>query len=110
MLGHSRARAWTQFTIQPALWDLEFPRGNPDGRSSPEQFPGPDWRIKIMNKIKVVQIIPLLSPRGAERVAVHLATGLNRRRYETTVISRSGSVGCDLYHILERAEIDARDH
>jgi len=29
MLGHSRARALTQFPIQPALWDLEFPRGNP---------------------------------------------------------------------------------
>jgi len=61
-----------------------------------------------MNKIKVVQIIPLLSPGGAERVAVHLATGLNRRRYETTVISLSGRVGCDLDHILEGAEIEAR--
>jgi len=87
---------------------LEFPRGNPDGRSSPEQFPGPDWRIEIMNKVKVVQIIPLLSPGGAERVAVHLATGLNRRRYETTVISLSGRVGCDLDHMLEGAEIEAR--
>ncbi len=61
-----------------------------------------------MNKIKVVQIIPLLSPGGAERVAVHLATGLDRRRYETTVISLSGRVGCDLDHMLEGAEIEAR--
>jgi len=90
------------------IMGLEFPRGNPDGRSSPEQFPGSDWRIEIMNKIKVVQIIPLLSPGGAERVAVHLATGLNRRRYETTVISLSGRVGCDLDHMLEEAEIEAR--
>src|SRR5258708_25403487 len=105
MLGHSRARAWTQFPIQPALWDLEFPRGNPDGRSSPEQFPGPDWQIKIMNKITVVQIIPLLSPGGAERVAVHLATGLNRRQLGTTVISLSGPVGCDVNHMSHDAEI-----
>ncbi len=61
-----------------------------------------------MSKIKVVQIVPLLSPGGAERVAVHLATGLNRRRYETLVISFSGRVGCDLDHMLEEADIPAR--
>jgi glycosyltransferase involved in cell wall biosynthesis len=61
-----------------------------------------------MNKIKVVQIVPLLSPGGAERVAVHLARGLNRRRYETLVISYSGRVGCDLDHMLEEAGIEAR--
>jgi glycosyltransferase involved in cell wall biosynthesis len=87
---------------------LEFLRGNLDGRSSLEQFPGPNWRIEIMNRIKVVQIIPLLSPGGAERVAVHLARGLNRRRYETMVISFSGRVGCDLDHMLEEADIEAR--
>ena len=61
-----------------------------------------------MNKIKVVQIVPLLSPGGAERVAVHLARGLNRRRYETLVISFSGRVGCDLDHMLEDGGIEAR--
>ena len=61
-----------------------------------------------MNKIKVVQIVPLLSPGGAERVAVHIARGLNRRRYETMVISFSGRVGCDLDHMLEDADIKAR--
>jgi len=61
-----------------------------------------------MNKVKVVQIVPLLSPGGAERVAVHLARGLNRRRYETLVISFSGRVGCDLDHMLEEAGIEAR--
>src|SRR5258708_39768192 len=61
-----------------------------------------------MSKIKVVQIVPLLSPGGAERVAVHLATGLNRRQYETLVISFSGRVGCDLDHMLEEADIQAR--
>jgi glycosyltransferase involved in cell wall biosynthesis len=108
MLGRSHARGKTQFPIQPALCGLEFPHGSPDGRSSPEQFPGPDWRIEIMNKIKVVQIVPLLSPGGAERVAVHIARGLNRRRYETMVISFSGRVGCDLDHMLEEADIEAR--
>src|SRR5260221_562552 len=61
-----------------------------------------------MSRIKVVQIVPLLSPGGAERVAVHLATGLKRRRYETLVISFSGRVGCDLDHMLEEADIEAR--
>jgi len=61
-----------------------------------------------MNRIKVVQIVPLLSPGGAERVAVHLARGLNRRRYEMLVISFSGRVGCDLDHMLEEADIEAR--
>jgi glycosyltransferase involved in cell wall biosynthesis len=87
---------------------LEFPRANPVGRFSPEQFPGPDWRIEIMNKVKVVQIVPMLSPGGAERVAVHIARGLNRRRYEPMVISFSGRVGCDLDHLLEDAGIEAR--
>ncbi len=61
-----------------------------------------------MNKIKVVQIVPLLSPGGAERVAVHITRGLNRRRYEPIVISFSGRVGCDLDHMLEDAGIEAR--
>jgi len=87
---------------------LDFPPENPDGRFSPEQFPGPDWQIELMNKIKVVQIVPLLSPGGAERVAVHITRGLNRRRYEPIVISFSGRVGCDLDHMLEDAGIEAR--
>ena len=61
-----------------------------------------------MNKIKVVQIVPLLSPGGAERVAVHIARGLNRRRYQPIVISFSGRVGCDLDHMLEEAGIEVR--
>jgi glycosyltransferase involved in cell wall biosynthesis len=61
-----------------------------------------------MNKIKVVQIIPLLSPGGAERVAVHIARGLNRRRYEPIVISFTGRVGCDLDRMLEDEGIEAR--
>ncbi|HXC48668.1 MAG TPA: glycosyltransferase [Candidatus Sulfotelmatobacter sp.] len=61
-----------------------------------------------MNKVKVVQIVPMLSPGGAERVAVHIARGLNRRRYESMVISFTGRVGCDLDHMLEDEGIEAR--
>jgi glycosyltransferase involved in cell wall biosynthesis len=64
--------------------------------------------LKTMNKVKVVQIVPMLSPGGAERVAVHIARGLNRRRYEPIVISFTGRVGCDLDHMLEDAGIEAR--
>jgi glycosyltransferase involved in cell wall biosynthesis len=87
---------------------LELPAKNPDGRFSLECFPGPDWRIEIMNKVKVVQIVPMLSPGGAERVAVHIARGLNRRRYEPLVISFSGREGCDLDYMLEDAGIEVR--
>jgi glycosyltransferase involved in cell wall biosynthesis len=87
---------------------LVSPARNPDGRFSPEQVPGPDWRIEIMNKVKVVQIVPMLSPGGAERVAVHIARGLNRRRFETMAISFTGRVGCDLDHMLEEEGIEAR--
>lgn len=61
-----------------------------------------------MNKVKVAQIVPMLSPGGAERVAVHIARGLNRRRYEPLVISFTGRVGCDLDHMLEDAGIEVR--
>jgi glycosyltransferase involved in cell wall biosynthesis len=87
---------------------LELPVKNPDGRFSLEGFPGLDRRIEIMNKVKVMQIIPMLSPGGAERVAVHIARGLNRRRYEPLLISFSGRVGCDLDYMLEEAGIEVR--
>lgn len=41
----------------------------------------------MMKKIKVVHIVPMLCPGGAERVAVHIACGLNRQRYEPVVVS-----------------------
>jgi len=61
-----------------------------------------------MNKVKVAQIVPMLSPGGAERVAVHIARGLNRRRFETMLISFTGRVGCDLDQMLEAEGIEAR--
>src|SRR5579859_1240136 len=108
MQERSRSGVKTRFQPPPASWALEFPRGNPDGHFSPEQFFGPDWRIQVMNKIKVVQIVPLLSPGGAERVAVHIARALNRRRYEPLVISFTGRIGCDLDNMLEDAGIEVR--
>jgi len=61
-----------------------------------------------MNKIKVVHIVPMLSPGGAERVAVHIVRGLNRQRYEPAVISFTGRLNCDLDRLLDEAGIEVR--
>lgn len=61
-----------------------------------------------MKKIKVVHIVPMLSPGGAERVAVHIVRSLNRQRYEPVVISFTGQLDCDLDHLLEEAGIEVR--
>jgi glycosyltransferase involved in cell wall biosynthesis len=61
-----------------------------------------------MKKLKVVHIVPMLSPGGAERVAVHIVRGLNRQRYEPAVISFTGRLDCDLDRLLEEAGIEVR--
>jgi len=61
-----------------------------------------------MKKIKVVHIVPMLSPGGAERVAVHIVKGLNCQRYEPVVISFTGRLGCDLDSLLEEAGVEVR--
>jgi glycosyltransferase involved in cell wall biosynthesis len=61
-----------------------------------------------MSKIKVLHIVPMLSPGGAERVAVHIVRGLNPQRYEAVVVSFSGRLGCDLDRLLEEAGIEVR--
>jgi glycosyltransferase involved in cell wall biosynthesis len=61
-----------------------------------------------MNKIRVVHIVPMLSPGGAERVAVHIVRGLNRQRYEVMLISFTGRLGCDLDSLLEEAGVEVR--
>lgn len=61
-----------------------------------------------MNKIKVVHIVPMLSPGGAERVAVHIVRGLDRQRYEPSIISFTGRLNCDLDRLLEDAGIQVR--
>ncbi len=59
-----------------------------------------------MKKIRVVHIVPMLSPGGAERVAVHIVRGLNRQRFEPAVISFTGRLGCDLDSLLEDAGVE----
>jgi glycosyltransferase involved in cell wall biosynthesis len=61
-----------------------------------------------MKKIKVLQIVPMLSPGGAERVAVHIVRGLNRQRYEPMVVSFTERMNCDLDDLLDEAGIETR--
>jgi glycosyltransferase involved in cell wall biosynthesis len=61
-----------------------------------------------MKKIKVVHIVPMLSPGGAERVAVHIVRRLNRQRYEPIVVSFTGRLECDLDRLLEEAGVEVR--
>ena len=61
---------------------------------------------KVMKKIRVVHILPMLSPGGAERMAVHIVRGLNRQRFEVAVVSIWRRVGSDLEHLLD--DCDAR--
>ena len=53
-----------------------------------------------MKKIKVVHIVPMLAPGGAEAVAVHIVRGLNRQRYDVAVVSLRRWLGCDLERLL----------
>ena len=61
-----------------------------------------------MKKIKVLHIVPTLSPGGAERVAVHIVTKLNGERYEAVMVSLGGRLGCDLACLLDEAGIEVR--
>lgn len=58
-----------------------------------------------MKKIKVVQIVPMLGPGGAERVAVDIARGLNRQRFEVAFISIWRRVGCELENLLDNCDV-----
>jgi glycosyltransferase involved in cell wall biosynthesis len=59
----------------------------------------------MTNKIKVVHIVPMLCPGGAERVAVHIACGLNRQRYEPVVVSLMGRKDWELDRALEESAV-----
>jgi glycosyltransferase involved in cell wall biosynthesis len=61
-----------------------------------------------MKKIKVVHIVPMLSPGGAERVAVHIVTRLNPHSYEPVIVSLRGRLECDLDGLLEHAGVEVR--
>lgn len=54
-----------------------------------------------MKKTKVVHILPMLGPGGAERMAVHVVRGLNPERFEASVVSIWHRVGSDLEHLLD---------
>jgi glycosyltransferase involved in cell wall biosynthesis len=62
----------------------------------------------MMKKIKVLHIVPTLSPGGAERVAVHIATKLNGERYEAVMVSLGRRLECDLDRLLGDAGIEVR--
>ena len=57
-----------------------------------------------MKKIKVVHIVPMLGPGGAERVAVDIVRGLNRQRFEVSVISIWRRTGCELESFLDKCD------
>lgn len=61
-----------------------------------------------MKKIRVVHILPMLSPGGAERVAVHIVKGLDPGRYQPVVISFRERQGCELDDLLDNAGIEVR--
>ena len=62
----------------------------------------------IMKKIRVLHIVPTLNPGGAERVAVHIVTRLNPRRYEGAVVSLGRREECDLDRLLEEAGVEVQ--
>jgi len=55
--------------------------------------------------LRVLHILPSLRPDGAERLAVHIVTQLDRRRFLPFVISINRPVGSDLERILADAGI-----
>ncbi len=58
-----------------------------------------------MKKIKIVHIVPMLGPGGAERVAVDLVSGLNRQRFELALISIWRRIGCELEQVLDNCNV-----
>lgn len=48
----------------------------------------------------------MLGPGGAERVVVDIATGLNRERFETGVISIWRRTGCELESALDQSDVN----
>ena len=58
-----------------------------------------------MKRLKVLHIVPMLGPGGAERVAVDIVMGLNRQRFEAAVVSIWGRVGCELEDALDHSDV-----
>jgi len=58
-----------------------------------------------MKKIRVMHIVPALTPGGAERMVVHIARGLDRKRFEVAVVSLWRRVGSDLERLLDDSDV-----
>jgi glycosyltransferase involved in cell wall biosynthesis len=56
-------------------------------------------------KHRVLHVLANLGAGGAERMAVHIVLGLNRRRFEPAVVAYSGRYGSDLEQQLDQAGI-----
>jgi len=59
-----------------------------------------------MKKIKVLHIVPALTPGGAERMVVHIARGLDRTRFEVAIVSLWRRVGSDLEGLLDDSLVE----
>jgi len=59
-----------------------------------------------MKRIRVMHILPSLGPGGAERMAVHIARGLDRERFEVAVVSISRRLGCDLESLVDESDVE----
>src|SRR5688572_23576210 len=59
-----------------------------------------------MKKIKVMHIVPALTPGGAERMVVHITRGLDRSRFDVVVASIWQQVGSDLERLLENSDVE----
>ena len=57
------------------------------------------------SRIRVLQVVPSLGSGGAERMVMHLAAGLDRSRYETSVACLSNPVGTDLEQAAREADV-----
>src|SRR5690349_7977498 len=56
-------------------------------------------------KHRVLHVLANLGAGGAERMAVHIVQGLNRRRFEPAVVACSGRYGSDLEEQLDQAGV-----
>src|SRR5690348_14902442 len=61
--------------------------------------------MEFMKKIKVMHIVPMLGPGGAERVAVDIVRELNPQRFEVAVISIWHRIGCELESLLDKCDV-----
>jgi glycosyltransferase involved in cell wall biosynthesis len=59
----------------------------------------------VKHAIKVLHIVPALTPGGAERMVVHITRGLDRTRFDVVVVSIWRKVESDLEQLLNDAGV-----